>query len=67
MKCTECGLEKPTSEFRYLYNPQIDTSISLRQCPKCRVSLSVDELKGQALGVVTPGDEVWGKSTGIGH
>ena len=65
MKCTECGNEKPLSEFRYLYNAQIDTSITLRQCPQCRANLAVDELHGEALNAVNPGDKVWGKSAGI--
>lgn len=66
MKCTECGLEKPKSEFRYLYNAKIDGSVALRQCPQCAAWLAVDELHGAADRLVRPGDTVWTKSAGVG-
>jgi hypothetical protein len=65
MKCVGCQYEAPVRSFRYLYNARIDAPLSLRQCPKCMVWLSVDELHGEAKGIVKPGDAPWGKSTGI--
>ena len=65
MKCTGCGYEAPVAKFRYLYNARVDSSISLRQCPKCEEWLGVDELKGEAVQSVNPGEAPWGKSAGI--
>ena len=65
MKCSECGHEAPVSEFRYLYNARIDASVSMRQCPKCQVWLAIDELKGESMQKVSPGEAPWGKSAGI--
>lgn len=65
MKCVGCQYEAPVRNFRYLYNARIDAPLSLRQCPKCMVWLSVDELRGEAKSIVKPGDAPWGKSTGI--
>ena len=65
MKCAECGHEAPVKEFRYLNNARIDAPISLRQCPKCQDWLAVDELKGEIVQKVGPGEAPWGKSAGI--
>ena len=65
MKCGECDFEAPLREFRYLYNARIDAPISLRQCPKCQAWLATDELSGQAVQKVGPGEAPWGKSAGI--
>ena len=65
MKCGECDFEAPLKEFRYLYNARIDAPISLRQCPKCQAWLATDELSGQAVQKVGPGEAPWGKSAGI--
>ena len=65
MKCEGCGFEAPLKEFRYLYNARIDAPISLRQCPKCQSWLAVDELSGEAIQNVGPGEAPWGKSAGI--
>ena len=65
MKCSECGHEAPVSEFRYLYNARIDASVSMRQCPKCQEWLAINELKGEAMQKVAPGEAPWGKSAGI--
>lgn len=65
MKCSACGYEAPVSEFRYLYNPKIDDSLTLRQCPKCMEWIGVDELKAEAVRIVKPGDHVWDKSAGL--
>jgi len=53
------------ASFRYLYNARIDTAISMRQCPKCAVTMTVDELKGEAGIESPPGKAPWGKSSGI--
>ena len=65
MKCIECGHEAPVSEFRYLYNARIDSSISIRQCMKCQEWIAVDELKGVATQKIVAGEAPWGKSAGI--
>jgi len=65
MKCTECGHEAATPEFRYLYNARIDASISMRQCPQCAEVLAVDELAGEVNQRVGLGEAPWGKSAGI--
>jgi len=65
MKCSECSHEAPVSEFRYLYNARIDASVSMRQCPKCQSWLAINELKGEAMQKVSPGEAPWGKSAGI--
>jgi len=65
MKCGECDFEAPLKEFRYLYNARIDAPISLRQCPKCQSWLATDELSGEAVQKVGPGEAPWGKSAGI--
>jgi len=65
MKCTECGIDVPLQDFRYLYNARMDASISLRQCPKCQEWLAVDELNGIVKQKVEPGQTPWGKSAGI--
>lgn len=65
MKCVNCGYDAPKAKFRYLYNARIDASGSYRQCPKCMNWLFVDEMKGEAVTVVKPGDALWGKSAGI--
>lgn len=65
MKCSECAYEAPVKEFRYLYNPRIDASISIRQCTKCGVWLGVDELNGVVTQQVAAGMDPWGKSSGI--
>ena len=65
MHCIKCDFEAPITDFRYLYNARIDSSISIRQCPKCAVWLSVDELKGEVGIEVGPGEAPWGKSAGI--
>ncbi len=65
MKCTECGLEAPKNEFRYLYNARIDAPISMRQCPNCEEVLAVDELSGEIKQKVGLGHAPWGKSAGI--
>ena len=63
--CLKCNYEAPKSGFRYLYNPRIDASIALRQCPRCMMFIAVDELYGYVKQNVGPGDEIWGKSAGI--
>lgn len=65
MKCIKCAYEAPLPSFRYLYNARIDTSITVRQCPKCGAQMSVNELKGQSGKEITPGTAPWGKSAGI--
>jgi len=65
MKCTECGHDSPQSEFRYLYNARIDSSISMRQCPHCEAVVAVDELRGEVKQKVGLGEAPWGKSAGI--
>nr|CAO03075.1 1-methyl alkyl succinate synthase subunit Mas E [Azoarcus sp. HxN1] len=65
MKCTECGHEAEVMKFRYHYNPRIDASLSLRQCPECQAVVTVDELKREVLGRMHNGDDPWGKSAGI--
>jgi len=65
MKCTQCSYEAAVPQFRYLYNARIDDSVSLRQCPKCQGWLAVDELKGEVVQQVGPGEAPWGKSAGI--
>ncbi|GAB6161805.1 hypothetical protein JCM12298_09640 [Desulfothermus naphthae] len=65
MKCPACGYEAQVKQFRYLYNPKIDDSLSLRQCPKCMEWIGTDELKGEAVRIVKPGDHVWDKSAGL--
>ena len=65
MKCTECGLEAPKNEFRYLYNARIDAPISMGQCPNCEEVLAVDEMKGEIRQKVGLGEAPWGKSAGI--
>ncbi|MBL0713325.1 MAG: hypothetical protein JJV98_06450 [Desulfosarcina sp.] len=65
MKCIGCGFEAPIKEFRYLYNPRIDESMSLRQCMKCQAWLVVDQLKNEAIRTMQAGEDPWGKSTGI--
>jgi len=65
MICLNCRYEAPKSGFRYLYNPRIDASITLRQCPKCKSMIAVDEIFGYVKQNVGPGDEIWGKSAGI--
>jgi len=65
MKCVKCGFEAPVSKFRYLYNPRVDESLSMRQCPKCSETIAVDELKGVSTQIINPGDPVWEKSAGI--
>lgn len=65
MKCVVCGFEAPVTKFRYMYNPRIDESLSMRQCPKCFEMIGVDELKGVATQAIKPGDPVWQKSAGV--
>lgn len=65
MKCTECGFEAAIKEFRYNYNPRIDASVALRQCPECHAVITVDEQKQEVIGRMHPGDDPWGKSAGI--
>jgi hypothetical protein len=65
MKCISCGFEAPIVEFRYLYNPQIDESLSVRQCPKCHEWIGVDQLKNESVRTIKAGDTAWGKSAGI--
>ena len=65
MKCVKCGNEAPHTQFRYLYNARIDSSISIRQCPKCGTWNSVDEITGQSGIEVVPGGAPWGKSAGV--
>ncbi len=65
MKCPECGMEAPLSEFRYLYNARIDASVSIRQCTACGVQLVADEARGEAVEALADGIAPWGKSTGI--
>ncbi len=65
MKCIGCGFEAPIGEFRYLYNPRIDASLGMYQCPKCQETLGVDQLKQEAVKFIRPGDSAWGKSAGI--
>ena len=65
MKCTECGHDAPKSEYRYLYNARIDSSISMRQCPNCEEVVAVDELSGEVKQKVGLGQAPWGKSAGI--
>ena len=65
MKCISCGFEAPISEFRYLYNPRIDASLSMRQCPKCQEWNGVDQLKEESVKTIKAGDSPWGKSAGI--
>lgn len=65
MKCTECGYEGDVKGFRYHYNPRIDASITLRQCPECQTVVKVDELKREVLGPMHAGEDPWGKSAGI--
>lgn len=65
MKCFGCGFEAPVSDFRYLYNPRIDASLSMRQCPKCREWVGVDQLKGESVRTIKAGDAPWGKSAGV--
>lgn len=65
MKCTGCGYEAGIDKFRYLYNARVDSSISLRQCPKCEEWLGVDEKKQEVVQSVNAGEAPWGKSAGI--
>ena len=65
MKCLGCDFEAPVSEYRYLYNARIDSSITLRQCPNCEEKLSVDELKGEPIQAIGNGHSPWKKSAGI--
>jgi len=65
MNCTKCDYTAPVASFRYLYNARIDDSIALRQCPGCEEWLAVDELAGEILQSVGPGEAPWGKSAGI--
>jgi hypothetical protein len=65
MKCISCGFEAPIGEFRYLYNPQIDESLSMRQCPKCHEWIGVDQLKKESVRTIKAGDAAWGKSAGL--
>ena len=65
MKCTECGHDAPKSEYHYLYNARIDSSISIRQCPNCEEVVAVDELSGEMKQKVGLGEAPWGKSAGI--
>ncbi len=65
MKCTECAHEAELDDFRYLYNPRIDSSISLRQCPGCHRRVKVDESSQTVLGKLEDGQDPWGKSAGI--
>ena len=65
MKCVKCGWEAPYTEFRYLYNARIDSSVAVRQCPKCGVWNSVDEATGEAGVEVVAGGAPWGKSAGV--
>lgn len=65
MKCIACNTEAPIKEFRYLYNPRIDESVSLRQCMKCHAWLVVDEMKSEATRLMQGGEDPWGKSAGI--
>lgn len=65
MKCPACGFEAPANKFRYLYNARIDDPLSMRQCIKCGEVIAVNELKGEAVQIVKPGDAPWGKSAGI--
>ena len=65
MKCIGCGEEAPINEFRYLYNPRIDDSTTLRQCTKCQAWLVVDEMKSEATRIMQAGEDPWGKSAGI--
>jgi len=61
----QCEFKAPKSNFRYLYNARIDSSVTLRQCPKCQAWMAVDELSGYTKQKVGPGEELWGKSSGI--
>lgn len=65
MKCTECDYQGDVNEFRYHYNPRIDASITLRQCPECQAVVKVDELKRDVLGRMHAGEDPWGKSAGV--
>lgn len=65
MICPNCKYEAPKGKFRYLYNARIDASGSYRQCPKCMNWLFCDELSGEIMSIVRPGDAFWGKSAGI--
>jgi len=65
MKCIGCGVEASIKEFRYLYNPRIDASVTLRQCAKCQAWLVVDEMKNEATRIMQAGEDPWGKSAGI--
>ena len=65
MKCVKCGHEAPVAAFRYLYNARIDAPIAMRQCPKCAVVMTVNELTGEAGVESPPGRAPWGKSAGI--
>jgi len=65
MKCIECEHEAPISEFRYLYNARIDSSISIRQCINCQEWIAVDELNEMAIQKIGFGEAPWGKSSGI--
>ena len=65
MKCVGCGHEAPVEKFRYMYNARIDASMSMRQCPNCMEWVAVDEMTGDALQIVRPGEAPWGKSAGI--
>jgi hypothetical protein len=44
MKCDKCNFESDKTKFRYLYNVQIDESISFRECPNCHNYVKCDEL-----------------------
>ena len=66
MICSGCGFDAPKKEYRYLYTSRLDSPISMRQCPKCMIHIAVDDLKGEIVQQVQPGDDIWGKSVGIG-
>jgi len=65
MKCASCSFEGQITEFRYLYNPRIDASLAVRQCPKCQQWIGVDQMKQEATQVIKAGSSPWGKSAGI--
>lgn len=64
-QCPECGHNGPISDFRYLYNPKIDDSVSLRQCTKCSATLMLDEKTLEVVQSGKHGEARWDKSAGI--
>jgi len=65
MKCTSCGHDGSLADFRYLYNPRVDGSETLRQCTKCSATVMVDELKNEVTMTAPQGVAKWEKSVGI--